>query len=164
MTQRIAQPQELNLALRPMSVSADFPALALILPTTSSGLMLSYMNSRLVDPLLRVFILTAAEMTDEAMTVFLLRQLRASIPFLICSDRLQRKYLKHVLSLFGQAQTKVRVQAVLFLRQMAVTLPPPFLSLAMKVSCNGSFVEIAFKSLTYSRLETLIDCTGCREE
>ena len=67
------------------------------------------------------------------MVIFLLKHLRPSIPFLISSDRLQRKFLKHVLHLFGQGETKVRVQAVLFLRQMAVQLPPPFLSLGMKV-------------------------------
>lgn len=67
------------------------------------------------------------------MVVFLLRHLRPCIPFLTSSDRLQRKYLKQVLQLFGDGKTRVRVQAVLFLRQMAIALPPPFLSLAMKV-------------------------------
>ena len=74
-----------------------------------------------------------ADMTDEAMVVFLLRHLRPCIPFLVSSERLQRKCLKQVLQLFGEGKTRVRVQAVLFLRQMAVALPPPFLSLAMKV-------------------------------
>ena len=76
-------------------------------------------------------------MTDEAMIVFMLRHLRPCIPFLVCSNRLERRFLKHTLQLFGEAPTRVRVQAVLFIRHMAVSLPAPALSLAMKV---GSFL------------------------
>ena len=67
------------------------------------------------------------------MAVFMLRHLRPCIPFLISSERLQRKYLKHMLRLFGEAKTKVRVQAILFIREMAVTLPGATISMAMKV-------------------------------
>ena len=67
------------------------------------------------------------------MVVFMLRHLRPSVPFLVCSERLQRKFLKQALQLFGGGATSVRVQAILFIRQMAVALPPPTLSLAMKV-------------------------------
>ena len=67
------------------------------------------------------------------MVVFMLRHLRPSVPFLICSERLQRKFLKQALQQFGGGATSVRVQAILFIRQMAVALPPPTLSLAMKV-------------------------------
>lgn len=77
----------------------------------------------------------AAEMTDEAMAVFMLRHLRPCIAFLISSERLQRKYLKHMLHLFGQAKTRVRVQAILFIREMAVTLLGTTISMAMKVDC-----------------------------
>ena len=92
----------------------------------------------------------AAEMTDEAMVVFLLKHLRPSVPFLVSSERLQRKYLKQVLQLFGGSTTRVRVQAVLFLRQMAVTLPPPFLSSAMKV-----------RSPVVDQLQTLDSTANC---
>ena len=73
-------------------------------------------------------------MTDEAMIVFMLRHLRPCIPFLVCSKRLERRFLKHALQLFGEAPPRVRVQAVLFIRHIAVSLPAPALSLAMKVS------------------------------
>lgn len=82
--------------------------------------------------------MAAAELTDEAMTVFMLRHLRQSTAFLVVSERLQRKLLKHLLQLFGQGETAARVQAILFIRQMAVVLPPPTLSLAMKV-CSPLF-------------------------
>ena len=78
----------------------------------------------------------AGEMTDTAMVVFMLRNLRASVALLVVSERLQRTFMKRALSLFGGAEGAMRVQAILFIRQMAVLLPPPMLSVAMKVSLS----------------------------
>lgn len=78
--------------------------------------------------------LCAAEQTDTAMIVFMLKHLRQSAAFLVASDRLQQRYLKHLLQIFGQAESAARLQAILFVREMAITLPPPMLSLVMKVT------------------------------
>lgn len=68
------------------------------------------------------------------MVVFMLRNLRTSVALLVVSERLQRTFMKRALSLFGGAEGAMRVQAILFICQMAVVLPPPMLSVAMKVS------------------------------
>lgn len=67
------------------------------------------------------------------MTEFLLRHLRPSVPFLISSERTQRKFLKQALGNFGEGGMKSRIQAFLFVREMAISLPAPNLTLAMKV-------------------------------
>ena len=48
--------------------------------------------------------------------------------------KLQRKFLKQVLTIFGGADKAPRLQALLFIRRMAAALPPPALELALKVS------------------------------
>lgn len=73
------------------------------------------------------------------MLVFMLRHLRQSAAFLIVSDRLRRKYLKLLLQHFGEGESGTRVQAILFIRQMALLLPPPTMSLAMKVTPSKSY-------------------------
>lgn len=73
-------------------------------------------------------------MTDSAMLSFTLRRLRASVVLLAPFVKLQKKFLRQVLTIFGGADKAPRLQALLFLRQMAAMLPPPALELALKVS------------------------------
>jgi hypothetical protein len=66
------------------------------------------------------------------MQMFTLRKLRAAVPFLACFQRLQRKYMRAAIRIFGTADMGPRVQALLFARHMAATLPPPATELAIK--------------------------------
>lgn len=52
--------------------------------------------------------------------------------FLTPYDKLQRRYLKAALSLFGSADDSARVQAVLLVRSMALVLPQPSLDNCLK--------------------------------
>lgn len=74
------------------------------------------------------------QMTDSAMLTFTLRRLRASVVLLAPFFKLQRKFLRQVLTIFGGADKAPRLQALLFIRHMAAMLPPPALELALKVS------------------------------
>ena len=74
------------------------------------------------------------QMTDSAMLTFTLRRLRASVVLLAPFFKLQRKFLRQVLTIFGGADKAPRLQALLFIRHMAAVLPPPALDLALKVS------------------------------
>ena len=76
----------------------------------------------------------AGQMTDSAMLTFTLRRLRASVVLLAPFLKLQKKFLRQVLTIFGGADKAPRLQALLFIRQMAAMLPPPALELALKVS------------------------------
>ena len=76
----------------------------------------------------------AGQMTDSAMLTFTLRRLRASVVLLAPFVKLQKKFLRQVLTVFGGADKAPRLQALLFIRQMAAMLPPPALELALKVS------------------------------
>ena len=67
------------------------------------------------------------------MLTFMLRRLRVSVVLLAPFARLQRKFLKQVLTIFGGADKAPRLQALLFIRHMAAALPPPALELALKV-------------------------------
>lgn len=71
-------------------------------------------------------------MTDATMLAFVLRRLRASVVFLAPYEKLQRKYLKIALGLFGSADAGPRVQAVLLVRSMALVLPQPALDTVLK--------------------------------
>lgn len=68
------------------------------------------------------------------MLAFILRRVRASALFLAPYDKLQRRYLKAALGLFGSGEAAPRVQAVLLVRQMALALPPPAMDACLKVS------------------------------
>lgn len=62
-------------------------------------------------------------------------------------QRLQRKYMRHSLSIFSTSRTALRVQALLFIRHMANLIPDPAMDQALKVSmlsplsCNKSLKE-----------------------
>ena len=73
-------------------------------------------------------------MTDSAMLTFTLRRLRASVVLLAPFVKLQRKFLRQVLAIFGGADKAPRLQALLFIRHMAAVLPAPALDLALKVT------------------------------
>ncbi len=77
--------------------------------------------------------LHAGQMTDSAMLTFTLRRLRVSVILLAPFVKLQRKFLRQVLTIFGGADKAPRLQALLFIRHMAAMLPPPALELALKV-------------------------------
>lgn len=64
--------------------------------------------------------------------MFTLRTLRASVPFLGAFQRLQRKYVRATIRIFGSSETAPRVQAFLFVRHMAATLPQPATDQALK--------------------------------
>lgn len=75
-------------------------------------------------------------MTDSGMLTFTLRRLRASVVLLAPFVKLQKKFLRQVLTIFGGADKAPRLQALLFIRQMAAMLPPPALELALKVALS----------------------------
>lgn len=77
---------------------------------------------------------SAGNMTNASMQAFILRRLRASAAFLRPFEKLTRKLLKAALQLFGTAEDHaVRVQAILFIRQVAIVLPQPALDMCLKV-------------------------------
>jgi len=88
----------------------------------------------LIAEKLQLFVfLSAGQMTDSVMLTFTLRRLRASVVLLAPFVKLQRKFLRQVLTIFGGADKAPRLQALLFIRHMAAMLPPPALELALKV-------------------------------
>lgn len=79
------------------------------------------------------FLLTAGQMTDSGMLTFALRRMRTSVVLLAPFLKLQRKFLKLLLTNFGGADKAPRLQAFLFIRSMAAMLPAPCLQHALKV-------------------------------
>eukprot|EP00891_Asterochloris_glomerata_P005532 jgi/Astpho2/5532/gw1.00079.30.1_t len=105
-----------------------------------------------VEPLVKSFLGNSlhllGQMTEGVTLAFALRRLRASVPLLAPFDKLQRKFLKQALSVFGSAENAPRVQAILFMRAMAVQLPPPMLDSVLKgvyrsFVSNAKFVNAA---------------------
>ena len=96
-------------------------------------------------------------MTDSAMLTFMLRRLRVSVVLLAPFAKLQRKFLKQVLTIFGGADKAPRLQALLFIRRMAAALPPPALELALKVNhlLHLSLLATWIASLTPCHLQFL---------
>ena len=70
--------------------------------------------------------------TSPDMQMFTLRKLRTSVPLLGAFQRLQRKYIRAAVRIFGSSETAPRVQAILFIRHMATMLPPPATDQAIK--------------------------------
>lgn len=71
-------------------------------------------------------------MTDPAMSAFILRCARPSVPFLVCSERLQRKWVQAALKVFGGPDPGPALQAALFVRAAALSLPDPAPDAALK--------------------------------
>ena len=90
-------------------------------------------------------------MTEGVTLAFALRRLRASVPLLAPFDILQRKFLKQALGVFGSAENAPRVQAILFMRAMAVQLPPPTLDSVLKVSGIAEPRAVYMKQLHSAR-------------
>ena len=75
----------------------------------------------------------AEGVTDAALVAFALRRVRASATFLVSAEALQRKFLRLVSRIMGRGEAATRIQAFLLLRQMAICLPDPMPSNALKV-------------------------------
>ena len=71
------------------------------------------------------------------MQMFTLRRLRPAIAWLGNFQRLQRKYMRHSLAIFSTSRTALRVQALLFVRQMATLIPDPAMDQALKVRSSS---------------------------
>jgi len=115
-----------------------------------------YTGWKRLDPLLRSFFAATLELlsqaTDGSMLLYVLRGLRAYIPFLQPYERLVRRYVKTLAKMFGappatlaavsvkeatgasatSAESAVRLAAFFRLRQMASALPHPTIDLVMK--------------------------------
>lgn len=72
------------------------------------------------------------------MQLFTLRRLRAAVPFLAAFQRLQRKYMRSAVRVFGTGDTAPRLQALLFIRHMAAKLPAPATDQALKVTLRSA--------------------------
>ena len=86
--------------------------------------------------------LYAGHATSPGMQMFTLRRLRPAIAWLGSFQRLQRKFMRHSLAIFSTSRTALRVQALLFIRQMATMIPG---------SCHGPGLE----GRDHRRCETL---------
>ncbi|KAK9822072.1 hypothetical protein WJX74_004970 [Apatococcus lobatus] len=73
-----------------------------------------------------------SHLTESGSIAYVLQRMRALVPLLAASQRLQRKLLQHCLTLFGSDQRGPALQALLLIRQMALLLPDPALDLALK--------------------------------
>jgi len=71
-------------------------------------------------------------MTDANMLAFILRRTRQSVIFLQKFDKFRRKYLSLVLKIFASADDEPRVQAILFVRALALRLPASSLDSCLK--------------------------------
>ena len=76
------------------------------------------------------------------MQMFTLRRLRPSIAWLGNFQRLQRKFMRHSLAIFSTSRTALRVQALLFIRQMASMIPDPAMDQALKVRTHRCSVTL----------------------
>eukprot|EP00890_Picochlorum_soloecismus_P003063 jgi/Picsp_1/3758/NSC_06593-R1_protein len=72
------------------------------------------------------------KMTDANMLAFILRRARQSVVFLQNFDKFRRKYLALVLKIFASADDEPRVQAILFVRALALRLPASSLDSCLK--------------------------------
>lgn len=84
----------------------------------------------------------AGHATSPGMQMFTLRRLRPSIAWLGNFQRLQRKFMRHSLAIFSTSRTALRVQALLFIRQMASMIPDPAMDQALKVRTQGCSVTL----------------------
>ena len=119
-----------------------------------------------VEPLAKSFLGNTlhllGQLTDPDMSRFLMSRLNASVPFFHGFERLTRKTLKAVLSLFGSGEPALRVQSILLIRNMAAVLPPPTLERAAK----GVYRQFAAnaKFINAESVEHVIFMTTCVSE
>lgn len=74
----------------------------------------------------------AGQLTEGGTLAHTLRRLRPSAALLVCSERLQRKFLRRALSVFLGGSPAARVHAFLLVRQVALALPEQGLGAALK--------------------------------
>ncbi|KIY92006.1 hypothetical protein MNEG_15957, partial [Monoraphidium neglectum] len=91
-------------------------------------------------------LLTAS--AEAAMLAFVLRRLRASAPLLGPFAKIQRRTLRAALGVFGSADNAPRVQAILLVRAIALSCPPPALDSCLRgtyraFAQNAKFVTAA---------------------
>jgi len=72
------------------------------------------------------------QMTDPAMLRFTLRRLAPSLPLLAPLPALQRRAINAAVALLGHDDGALRLQAALFVREAAVTLPAPALDVCLR--------------------------------
>ena len=119
-----------------------------------------------VEPLAKSFLGNTlhllGQLTDADMSRFLLARLNACVPFMHTFERLTKKILKAVLSLFGSGEPALRVQSILLIRNMAAVLPPPTLEKAAK----GVYRQFAAnaKFINATSIEHVLFMTTCVSE
>ena len=86
--------------------------------------------------------LCAGHATSPGMQMFTLRRLRPAIAWLGNFQRLQRKFMRHSLAIFSTSRTALRVQALLFIRQMASMISDPAMDQALKVRTHRCSVTL----------------------
>ncbi len=89
-------------------------------------------------------------MTDPAMRAFILRCARPSVPLLVCSDRLARKWVQAALGVFGGPDAGPALQAALFVRAAARALPDPTPDAALKGLYREYVKSSKFMSATHA--------------
>lgn len=78
------------------------------------------------------YLVFVGKMTDANMTAYILRRVRQSTIFLGKYEKLTRRYVAHALKVFASSDDESRVQAILFIRSIAMKLPPPALDNCLK--------------------------------
>ena len=103
----------------------------------------------------------AGHATSPGMQMFTLRRLRPAVAWLANFQRLQRKYMRHSLSIFSTSRTALRVQALLFIRHMATLIPDPAMDQALKVSpFASSFIFSRSNALLFWNIKCLRQPAG----
>lgn len=107
---------------------------------------------RHLQPLVKSYLTSTLHLlghvAEPSLVAFILRQVRLSVVFLTPFGKYARKYLKYCLKIFSGSDPGPRGQAILLIRQMALTLPPPQMETSLK-GVYRSFASTA-KFLTAS--------------
>ena len=106
---------------------------------------------RKVSPLIKSYLGNTlhllSHLAEETTATFILQRVRSSLDFLPHFEKLQRKYLRLVASLFGSATSRrVRVQALLWLRELAMLGNRATLGEVLKASYRTYAAHAAFMS------------------
>lgn len=108
-------------------------------------------------------------MTDYGMISYILRRLRASIIFFAPFPKLQRRVLKSALEFFRSADSRTRIQAILFIRSMAISLPPPAMDDCLKgvyraFASNAKFVNASSAPHINFMASCVVEMYGINEQ
>jgi len=137
---------------------------ALIEPGDLSKKMMSSKSLKSVKPSLYRFfkslLLILQQVTETNLLTFILSSVERSIPFLLPFGRLAKKFLKALVHLWASSDTaSVQLAAFLRLRQMAITMPFPFIEHCLK-SLYLSFARTS-KFVSESRQDSLAFMSNC---